>query len=159
MCSLKLTQIDKRDSYDPEAPLFQGQPVNNNWQGFPLSTPGFVNPMAVNISGLVGMNPSANVPGSLPLFPLNSSDDTIIQVGGKGMYRSSTQEKRDSFRDKDKYKGKGNPYQNTLVISNIPAELNTIDKLNSHFKQFGTIVNIQVPFIISINLEGETSNQ
>lgn len=32
----------------------------------------------------------------------------------------------------------------TLGLNNIPNELNTIDKLNGHFKKFGTIVNINV---------------
>lgn len=32
----------------------------------------------------------------------------------------------------------------TLGLDNIPNELNTIDKLNGHFKKFGTVVNITV---------------
>jgi RNA-binding protein 26 len=36
--------------------------------------------------------------------------------------------------------------QTTLLITNIPPDLNSIDKLNSHFKKFGTVVNLQVKF-------------
>jgi RNA recognition motif-containing protein len=32
----------------------------------------------------------------------------------------------------------------TIDVVNIPFELNTIDKLNEHFKRFGKIINIQV---------------
>lgn len=32
----------------------------------------------------------------------------------------------------------------TLLITNIPPDLNTIDQLNGHFKKFGNLVNIQV---------------
>lgn len=105
------------------------------WQNFSVASPGYGSTM--NMSGM-GLNPSMNT-GSMPLF--RNPDDTIIQVGGRGMYRGP-HDRRDSF--KDKYKGRPNPFQNTLVISSIPPELNSIDKLNSHFKQFGTIVNIQV---------------
>jgi hypothetical protein len=79
--------------------------------------------------------------GPLPIFN-QTEEDTIVQVGGKGMYRPS---ERREFRDnKDKFKGRPNPFQNTLVVTAVPPDLNNIDKLNSHFKQFGTIVNIQV---------------
>ncbi len=36
------------------------------------------------------------------------------------------------------------PNTSTLSIVNIPRELNTIEGLNSHFKKFGTVVNLQV---------------
>jgi hypothetical protein len=38
----------------------------------------------------------------------------------------------------------GNFNNSTLLITNIPPDLNTIDQLNSHFKKFGNLVNIQV---------------
>ena len=47
----------------------------------------------------------------------------------------------------------GNYYQrtpqeptNTLVLRRVPAELNVLSKLNSHFDQFGKIVNLKVGF-------------
>jgi len=39
---------------------------------------------------------------------------------------------------------KHDPSNTTLMITSIPKELNSISQLNSHFSQFGTIVNIQV---------------
>ena len=32
----------------------------------------------------------------------------------------------------------------TIFVGSIPPELNTIDGLSSHFKQFGTVVNLQI---------------
>ena len=34
----------------------------------------------------------------------------------------------------------------TLVVSNIPPELNNLDKLYDHFKQYGKVVNIMVGY-------------
>lgn len=45
-----------------------------------------------------------------------------------------------------KEKKGGRPLSTTLLVSNIPPELNTIKKLNSHFERFGSIVNITVCF-------------
>jgi len=125
---------DKRDSYGPETPLFQGH--------FPVPSVG------VNIPGFVPMVNNMPVTVSQMYNPQNP-DDTIIQVGGKGLYRPKDEQrdKRDITRDtkeRDKYRGRPNPFQHTLVISNITPDLNNIDKLNSHFKHFGTIINIQV---------------
>lgn len=40
-------------------------------------------------------------------------------------------------------------YVNTkLEVRKIPRELNNITKLNEHFSKFGTIVNIQVEYIM-----------
>ena len=34
----------------------------------------------------------------------------------------------------------------SLEVRKIPVDMNTIDKLNGHFSQFGQVTNIQVPF-------------
>lgn len=40
----------------------------------------------------------------------------------------------------------------TLEIRKIPAEFNTISKLNEHFSKFGTVTNVQVLFLLSLFL-------
>jgi len=153
-------RVEKRgESYDPETPLFQNVNMGNkpfissSWNYPVTNFTGSVNlgiklPMVNLDMNHLGINsPLANISS----LNRNSDNDTIVQVGGKGMRKPS--EKRDKDRDqqdiqgtesRDRFKGRTNPFQNTLVISSVPPELNNIDKLNSHFKQFGSIVNIQV---------------
>jgi RNA-binding protein 26 len=54
---------------------------------------------------------------------------------------------RSEKRDTAKPTGSSQPLNQettTIDVVNIPFELNTIDKLNEHFKKFGRIINIQV---------------
>lgn len=59
--------------------------------------------------------------------------------GGGGHYQP--QQRRRRFEKR--------PTTDSICVARIPAELNTIEQLNSHFKKFGTIVNIQVYDILS----------
>jgi len=56
---------------------------------------------------------------------------------------SMSTKERSSY-SKGGYTSSSYPLQATVVIANIPESLNNIEKLNSHFKTFGNIVNIQV---------------
>lgn len=65
-----------------------------------------------------------------------------IRIGGRGQSRF----KRGRYEgDFSRGARPPRPHTDSIVVARIPPELNTIDKLNEHFKKFGNIVNIQVP--------------
>jgi len=102
----------------------------------------------------VGVNIGLIDPSSVSMQSLSPSEsEDIIQVGGKGLHKPDRMEierrTKDNRGDKnDRSRSRVPPIVEatgtTLLIVNIPSDLNTIEKLNSHFKQFGSIVNIQV---------------
>eukprot|EP01114_Cavostelium_apophysatum_P015598 TRINITY_DN4283_c0_g1_i3.p1 TRINITY_DN4283_c0_g1~~TRINITY_DN4283_c0_g1_i3.p1 ORF type:complete len:705 (-),score=209.05 TRINITY_DN4283_c0_g1_i3:128-2242(-) len=139
------------DSYDPEKPIF-------------IPRIPFVPPP-------LGVMPGAIGTGTFYDSQTREEDDgdVLIQVGGKGMYPKNDRpprERRDrndrndrndrgdrgdrgdrndrGDREEKRKPVDSNPAHTTLAIANIPADLNTIDKLNGHFKAFGTVTNIQV---------------
>lgn len=118
------------------------------------------------------MNPLLGSVMSQPM-KMEDGNENIIQVGGKGMHNNDRRKNQNGDSGSRRFKGDksrdvpsqsqsqsqssnqpststgtstsySKPSQTTLCVANIPADMNTIDKLNSHFKKFGTIVNIQV---------------
>jgi hypothetical protein len=134
------------DSYDPEKPMFptfKPPPMffpPSNGSGLALVPP----------PNLAMMNPP-----KAPMMSYRLEGEDIIQVGGKGFHKPHHPlpppsrpeiERREKFErpPRREVQPPPDPNSTTLMITNIPAELNNIEKLNSHFKNFGTVINIQV---------------
>lgn len=106
-----------------------------------------INP--VNVANTLDLNQGLQTISSAFYNKFENNNENIIQVGGKGMYNKDSIEFKgeETIKDKDILRNKNsveNNNQTTLLISNIPQELNSIDQLSSHFKKFGTIINIKV---------------
>eukprot|EP01118_Nematostelium_gracile_P019787 TRINITY_DN9317_c0_g1_i1.p1 TRINITY_DN9317_c0_g1~~TRINITY_DN9317_c0_g1_i1.p1 ORF type:complete len:650 (-),score=211.22 TRINITY_DN9317_c0_g1_i1:4-1716(-) len=115
-------------SYDPDKPNLPKLP----WETF--QTGNFVGPEAYQLG----------------MFKPSEDVEDAIQVGGRGMYpkrknqSSYPSDKSKKFKKPEKFDPTTFHTKNTLAITNLPSDLNTIEQLNSHFKQFGNIVNIQL---------------
>jgi len=64
--------------------------------------------------------------------------------GGRGGFNRFKRGRYDSGYDNNQGTRPPKPTTDSICVTRIPPELNTIDKLNEHFKKFGSIVNIQV---------------
>ena len=70
---------------------------------------------------------------------------------GGGGYNSGGRENYGQDRPPRRRRFEKRPNTDSICVARIPAELNTIEQLNSHFKKFGTIVNIQVTLFIFVS--------
>jgi hypothetical protein len=85
---------------------------------------------------------SSDSPPNANISPNMDNGRTLSSSSSMSSTSSSfTKDKRMGGKYKD---GKRDPLYNTIGVANIPMEFNTIEKLNEHFKKFGTITNIQV---------------
>jgi len=64
--------------------------------------------------------------------------------GGRGGFNRFKRGRYDSGYDNNQGTRPPKPTTDSICVTRIPPELNTIDKLNEHFKKFGSIVNIQL---------------
>lgn len=143
--------------YEPDKPstLPLSQLISQNMMG--LSNLGA--PYVPVPSSLMAGN-SQILQNSSSVFPTAvENEDTVVQVGGRGMnyYKQDKKGKeypppqRKESKDSSSYQSTSSnfppPQVSQITVYNVPKEDLTIDKLNSHFKQFGSIVNIQVSLL------------
>jgi RNA-binding protein 26 len=153
------------DSYDPDKPLF------SNFKGMKMNNPmmwgsqqGFGVPQRNNnVEGGPGApSPAGDAagPGSSNGSPENADANQQFNKGqrtnGDAEAGANPQQPQSNQGFNPFHKGPMGPggrpqrprvnHQNstTLLIANIPQDLNSIERLHNHFKKFGTIVNIQV---------------